>query len=109
MPKRQDPRRDRPTRKGDQGEHRKPTHKHGGETEDRGSGERQIFEEQIQKRLGGGATPTAEAYAEAMRQWQELPGAVQFVATPAFPKSDSGESPAPTSTPEKPKDGGEPV
>jgi hypothetical protein len=52
--------------------------------------ERQIFEDLVQRRLGGGAAPTSEAYAKAMQQWQALPGAVQFVAVPQFPKSDLG-------------------
>jgi hypothetical protein len=51
-------------------------------------GEQKVFGELVQRRLGGGATPTAQAYAMAMQQWQQLPGAVQFVAVPRFPKSD---------------------
>jgi hypothetical protein len=42
-------------------------------------GEREIFVEMVQRRLGGGATPTPEAYARAMDQWQKMPGAVQSV------------------------------
>ncbi len=54
------------------------------------SGEQKVFAELVQRRLGGGATPTAQAYATAMQKWQKLPGAVQFVAVPKFPKSGSG-------------------
>lgn len=81
--------------KRERGDHKK--HKR---DEQRGpSGEQKVFAELVQRRLGGGATPTAEAYAKAMEQWQQLPGAVQFVAVPKFPQSDSG----------RPNDPGEPV
>lgn len=51
------------------------------------SGEHKVFVDLIKRRLGGGATPTAQAYAKAMQQWQKLPGAVGFTAIPAFPKA----------------------
>jgi hypothetical protein len=38
--------------------------------------ERKVHEEIIERRLGGGAAPTEEAYARALKQWQELPGSV---------------------------------
>ena len=49
--------------------------------------EHKVFGNLIQRRLGGGAPPTAQAYARAMQQWQKLPGAVGFTAVPAFPKA----------------------
>jgi hypothetical protein len=35
-----------------------------------------IHEAYVERRLSGGAPATAEAYARAIRQWHELPGAV---------------------------------
>jgi hypothetical protein len=64
---------------------RRRRHEH--EEHRRPSPERAIFVDLLQRRMGGGATPTAQAYAKAMQQWQKLPGAVQFVQVPAFPES----------------------
>lgn len=80
-----------------------------GENDGGSNGEREIFSDLVQRRLGGGATPTAEAYAKAMRQWQALPGAVQFVAVPKFPEKDSGDSVTTTQPPDEPNDGVDPV
>jgi hypothetical protein len=38
--------------------------------------ERQVHEEIIARRTEGGAPPTAEAYARALEQWQQLPGSI---------------------------------
>src|SRR5215210_6113005 len=38
--------------------------------------ERQVHEEIIARRLGGGEPPTPEAYKHALEQWQQLPGSV---------------------------------
>jgi hypothetical protein len=38
--------------------------------------ERKVHEEIIQRRIGGGEAPTPEAYARALKQWQQLPGSV---------------------------------
>lgn len=35
-----------------------------------------IHQEYIERRIGGGAPPTPEAYARALEQWNALPGAV---------------------------------
>jgi hypothetical protein len=70
-------------------------------------GERQIFMDMVQRRLGGGAPPSAGAYAKAMQQWQQLPGAVVFVATPAIPVDDS-QMPNPDSKPVGPPGSGTP-
>jgi hypothetical protein len=99
MPEPQNPRRDRRSHTDDAEKNRKRDYSE----ERQPSGERQIFEEMIQRRLGGGATPTPEAYAKAMQQWQELPGAVQFVAVPALPQSE------PDAQSEKPKTSADPV
>jgi hypothetical protein len=56
------------------------------------SGEREIFVDMVQRRMGGGAPPSAEAYAKAMQQWRKLPGAVGFVAVPNVPEADDGPS-----------------
>jgi hypothetical protein len=55
----------------------------------------------VGRRLGGGAPPSAAAYAKAMQQWQQLPGAVVFVATPAITLDDS-QTPTPDSKPMTP-------
>ncbi len=90
MPKHENPHRDpnNPTHRDDD-DQRKPSSRHNRERERGPGGEREIFVDLVQRRMGGGATPTAEAYAKAMEQWQQLPGAVQFVAVPAFPKPES--------------------
>lgn len=38
--------------------------------------ERKVHEEIIERRIGGGEAPTPEAYARALKQWQQLPGSV---------------------------------
>lgn len=43
--------------------------------------ERKVHEEIIEKRIGGGVLPTPELYANALRQWQQLPGSVVKSAT----------------------------
>ena len=35
----------------------------------------------VERHVGGGAPATPEAYAEAMKQWRRLPGAVRVPAT----------------------------
>jgi hypothetical protein len=58
--------------------------------------------EYFARRFGGGVPPTAEAYARAERQWQNLPGAIRTTPTvkpagqaPAAPKhpNDKGHVP----------------
>jgi hypothetical protein len=44
-----------------------------------------VFEEQIEKRLGGGAPPSPETYARALEQWNQLPGAVMRPPTDVVP------------------------
>ena len=105
MAKRPIPDQERPPRGGHgDGDHRKHPG-HGDGEGDNEKAEQKIFAELVQRRLGGGATPTAEAYAKAMQQWQALPGAVQFVAVPRFPPSDAGGTTSPDAPPEKPGDG----
>jgi hypothetical protein len=49
---------------------------------DRGEGpqnfgkEREIHEEIVARHYEGGASPTPEAYARALKQWQQLPGSI---------------------------------
>ncbi len=47
--------------------------------------ERRVFEEQMEKRLGGGAPPSPEAYARALEQWNRLPGAITKGPTNVIP------------------------
>ena len=50
----------------------------------------------LERKLGGGAKPTAEAYARAARQWQHLPGAVRSM--PPFDITPAPEASEPTDT-----------
>jgi hypothetical protein len=43
---------------------------------DRDGRDREVIVEIVKRRLEGGAPPTPEAYARALKQWQRLPGAV---------------------------------
>jgi hypothetical protein len=57
--------------------------------------ERAVFLEYLAKRWTGSAPPTAEAYARALRQWRQLPGAVVTPATDVgtvqTPETGNGE------------------
>lgn len=75
--RKEEPREHRPHRREERHEH---------------TGEHKVFNELVQRRLGGGQTPTAEAYTKAMQQWQKLPGAVTFVAVPKIPPSAPGST-----------------
>ena len=57
------------------------------------SGEHQIFENMVQRRMGGGARPSAAAYARALRLWQQMPGAIGFTAVPDLPDEPSPDEP----------------
>jgi hypothetical protein len=103
MAKRQPSDHERPPRGGNgDGDYRKRPGRGDGDHDDDEKAEQLLFAELVQRRLGGGATPTAEAYAKAMRQWQALPGAVQFVAVPKSATTDAG-GPA-TRHPDEPDD-----
>jgi hypothetical protein len=38
--------------------------------------EHAVHQELLEKRLGGGHPPTPEAYAKALKEWQQLPGSI---------------------------------
>jgi len=76
----------------------------GGEPERGESGEHRIFLDMVQRRMGGGAPPSTAAYARAMRQWQQMPGAVGFTAVPSV----SDEPPPGDPPPEQPPSDGKP-
>jgi hypothetical protein len=78
----------------------------GGERERQESGEHQIFLDMVQRRMGGGAPPSAAAYARAMRQWQQMPGAVGFTAVPDMPDDPPPEQPPGEGQPKPPGHGG---
>jgi hypothetical protein len=44
-----------------------------------------IHREYVQRRLGGGALPTPEAYENALEEWHRLPGAVRGPAGEVHP------------------------
>jgi hypothetical protein len=77
----------------------------GGEHEKGEAGEQQIFKDMVQRRMGGGAPPSAAAYARAMRQWQQMPGAVGFTAVPDLPDEPPPEEPPSGAEPGGPDDG----
>ena len=59
--------------------------------------EHEVHDEINERRLGGGADPTSEAFQRALEQWQRLPGSVvrppSDVKAPESPTpNDSGES-----------------
>lgn len=101
MSERQKP---RASRSRDRDQDEQLEHRRHREEQRHNSGEHKIFADLVQRRLGGGATPTAEAYAKAMQQWQKLPGAVGFTAVPAFLKTGPGHHPV---EPEEFENGGE--
>jgi hypothetical protein len=86
VPKPKDPNddRDRRGREGDKdkrGEH--PAHGEEGSYAEKGQPRRRrmgrehaVHQKIVEKRLGGGAPATPDAYAEALKEWQKLPGSV---------------------------------
>ncbi len=65
----------------------------------RGGREHKVHQEILARRMEGGAPPTPDAHAEALRQWQQLPGSLVRPPTDVGAKKESppaGEtSPAP--------------
>jgi hypothetical protein len=61
----------------------------------RGMDRRQAHVEYLERRLGGGAKPTAEAYARAAKQWQNLPGAVGSPPAPRLTSREAAEDTPP--------------
>lgn len=60
--------------------------------------EHQVHREILDRRMRGGPPPTPEAYARALKQWNELPGSVMRPPTdvmppeePAKPAGEGGE------------------
>jgi hypothetical protein len=79
-----------------------------GEPERGEAGEHQIFEDMVQRRMGGGAPPAA-AYARALRLWQQMPGAIGFTPVPDLPDEPPPEGPPDgegDGQPKPPGDGG---
>jgi hypothetical protein len=54
--------------------------------------ERQVHEEIIARRLGGGEPPSPEAYKHALDQWQQLPGSVIRSPTDVIPPATEPKS-----------------
>jgi hypothetical protein len=80
-----------------------------GEPERGEAGEHQIFEDMVQRRMGGGAPPSAAAYARALRLWQQMPGAIGFTPVPDLPDEPPPEGPPDgegDGQPKPPGDGG---
>ena len=103
MPKSREPggeRKDREDR--ERQEHSEHDHEHHEEDRERREAEERprrrrmgrehaVHQQIVEKRLGGGAPATPEAYAEALKQWQQLPGSVVRPPTDQKP----AETPAP--------------
>jgi hypothetical protein len=75
---------------------------------DRNANRRAVHAKFLARRIGGGASATPEAYARAIEQWQQLPGAVvnlpvtnliQAQAPPTPSDASSGMSVSPTGPP----------
>lgn len=49
-----------------------------------------IHREYVQRRLGGGALPTPEAYESALDEWHRIPGAIRGPAGEIHPARQSG-------------------
>ncbi|MEU4195423.1 hypothetical protein AB0E69_26215 [Kribbella sp. NPDC026611] len=43
----------------------------------------QVHREYVERRIGGGAPPTSDAYAEALAEFHEIPGAIRLPASEA--------------------------
>jgi hypothetical protein len=52
----------------------------------------------LARRFEGGAPPTPEAYARALRQWQQLPGAVAGIGVPMANLTQGQAAPTPVGT-----------
>lgn len=61
----------------------------------RGIDRRRAHVEYLERRLGGGAKPSAEAYARAAKQWQNLPGAVGSPPAPRLISRETAEDTPP--------------
>ena len=59
-----------------------------------------VHRDYVERHLGGGAPATPEAYARALRQWHELPGAVGTPPTEVAAE-ETEESPADEENPPK--------
>ena len=74
---------------------------------DKDGRERIVHLEIAARRFAGGAAPTPEAYARAMEQWRQLPGAVQHLPVndlagapdSAVPRDVDAETPPPPPKP----------
>jgi len=71
----------------------------GGEEEPQGPGNpdanpARIHREYVERRVGGGAPPTADRYREALRQWNALPGSIRIPPSESPGESDEADSTA---------------
>lgn len=62
--------------------------------------EHQVHDEINERRLGGGAEPTSEAFQRALEQWQQLPGSIvrpasDIKAPEPPPPADDGDTKPP--------------
>ena len=80
-----------------------------GNQEPRGPGNpnadpQKIHRDYLERRLGGGAPATPEAYSRALEQWRKLPGAVS--TPPTEVKVDDGGQPPQKGVKAEPEDTG---
>jgi hypothetical protein len=54
--------------------------------------EHAVHQELLEKRLGGGDPPTPEAYATALKEWQQLPGSIVRPPTDVKPSESEKDT-----------------
>jgi hypothetical protein len=84
------------------GEHEREARDEEGRPKRRRMGrEHAVHQQIVEKRLSGGAPATSEAYANALEQWQQLPGSVMRPPTDEKPKQQPASTPEDQSTKEE--------
>jgi hypothetical protein len=79
----------------DGGDHeRNRDHEYGHEHSDRRGKDSRVFSKILGARWLGSAPPTAQAYARALAQWRQLPGAIGTTATDLGNAAGTAKPPA---------------
>lgn len=100
MPKPKDPDEGHVRERGEQGHHERGRRGDGDDRRDekerprrrRMGREHAVHQELLEKRLGGGDPPTAEAYAKALKEWQQLPGSIVRPPTDVKPSESEKDT-----------------
>ena len=100
MPKPKDPDEAHVRERGEQGHHEHGRRGDGDDRRDekerprrrRMGREHAVHQELLEKRLGGGDPPTPEAYAKALKEWQQLPGSIVRPPTDVKPSESEKDT-----------------